>query len=35
MIQAERFTPVDAGLIPTGELRPVEGNLFDFRKKTA
>jgi aldose 1-epimerase len=35
MIHAERFTPVDAGLIPTGELRPVAGTPFDFRKKTA
>ncbi len=32
MINAERFTPVDANLIPTGELRPVEGTPFDFRK---
>jgi aldose 1-epimerase len=35
MIDADRFTPVDAGLIPTGELRPVEGTPFDFRKPTA
>jgi aldose 1-epimerase len=28
---ADRFTPVDSGLIPTGELRPVEGTPFDFR----
>ena len=35
MIQADRFTPVDAGLIPAGELRSVEGTPFDFRKKTA
>jgi aldose 1-epimerase len=28
----ERFTPVDADLIPTGELRPVAGSPFDFRK---
>lgn len=34
-IQGDRFTPVDAGLIPTGELRPVEGTPFDFGKKTA
>jgi aldose 1-epimerase len=34
-INADRFTPVDAGLIPTGELKPVEGTLFDFRKPTA
>lgn len=30
-IAADRFTPVDAGLIPTGELRSVEGTPFDFR----
>ncbi len=33
-IHASRFTPVDSGLIPTGELRPVEGTPFDFRKAT-
>ena len=27
---AEAFTPVDSGLIPTGELRPVVGTPFDF-----
>ena len=31
-IEADRFTPVDKGLIPTGELRSVEGTPFDFRK---
>ena len=31
-IEAERFTPVDSGLIPTGVLQPVEGTPFDFRK---
>jgi aldose 1-epimerase len=31
MIPAERYTPVDATLIPTGELRPVAGTVFDFR----
>lgn len=30
MIHADRYTPVDEGLIPTGELRPVEGTPFDF-----
>jgi aldose 1-epimerase len=35
MIQADMFTPVDAGLIPTGELRDVAGTPFDFRKPTA
>jgi aldose 1-epimerase len=29
-IAASRFTPVDAGLIPTGELRAVQGSPFDF-----
>lgn len=33
-IAADRFTPVDAGLIPTGELKSVEGTPFDFRKST-
>ena len=31
-IKAEKFTPVDAGLIPTGELLPVAGTPLDFRK---
>ena len=31
-IPADYITPVDAELIPTGELRPVEGTPFDFRK---
>jgi aldose 1-epimerase len=35
MINADRFTPVDAGLIPTGELKPVKGTPFDFTKLTA
>ena len=34
-IDADRYTPVDATLIPTGELAPVEGTPFDFRKSTA
>jgi aldose 1-epimerase len=34
VIKADRFTPVDSGLIPTGELRPVAGTPFDFRSKT-
>ena len=29
-INASRFTPVDSGLIPTGELRAVQGSPFDF-----
>ena len=32
MINADRFTPVDKNLIPTGELRPVKGTPFDFTK---
>jgi aldose 1-epimerase len=35
MINADKFTPVDKGLIPTGELRDVAGTPFDFRKPTA
>jgi len=35
IIDAAAFTPVDGGLIPTGELLPVEGTPFDFRKSTA
>ena len=34
MIPADQYTPVDAGLIPTGVLAPVEGTPFDFRKAT-
>jgi len=34
-INADRFTPVDAGMIPTGELRSVKGTPFDFTKPTA
>ena len=33
-LNADRYTPVDAGLIPTGELIPVQGTPFDFRKPT-
>ncbi|MEP7352938.1 MAG: aldose epimerase family protein [Acidobacteriota bacterium] len=33
-IQADRFTPVDSELIPTGELRDVAGSPFDFRTAT-
>lgn len=35
VINAERFTPVDETLIPTGELAPVEGTPMDFRIPTA
>lgn len=34
MIPADQYTPVDAGLIPTGVLAPVEGTPMDFRKAT-
>src|ERR1700674_3534622 len=35
VIEADKFTPVDSGLIPTGELRDVAGTPFDFREATA
>lgn len=31
-IPARRYTPVDPTLIPTGELRPVAGTVFDFTR---
>jgi aldose 1-epimerase len=31
-IPARRYTPVDAALIPTGELKPVAGTVFDFTR---
>ena len=34
-LNADRYTPVDKGLIPTGELRAVEGTPFDFRQPHA
>jgi len=34
-INADQYTPVDAGLIPVGGAQPVEGTPFDFRKPTA
>ena len=34
-IDADRFTPVGPGLIPTGELRPVRGTPMDFTTPTA
>jgi aldose 1-epimerase len=34
MIRADRFTPVDATLIPTGELISVKGTPFDFLSST-
>jgi aldose 1-epimerase len=33
-IRADRFTPVDANLIPTGDLRSVKGTPFDFTTAT-
>ncbi len=34
MINADKYTPVDSTLIPTGELASVAGTPFDFRKMT-
>jgi aldose 1-epimerase len=34
-INADKYTPVDSTLIPTGELAPVSGTPFDFRTPTA
>ena len=34
-LNSDKFTPVDSTLIPTGELRPVDGTPFDFRTPTA
>jgi aldose 1-epimerase len=34
MINADKFTPIDSTLIPTGKLEDVEGTPFDFRKPT-
>ena len=34
-LDADRYTPVDSTLIPTSELKSVEGTPFDFRKPTA
>ena len=33
-LNADRFTPVDSTLIPTGELKPVAGTPMDFRSPT-
>jgi aldose 1-epimerase len=33
-LNADRFTPVDPGLIPTGEILPVAGTPMDFRQFT-
>jgi aldose 1-epimerase len=32
MLNADKYTPVDATLIPTGAIPPVKGTPFDFRK---
>ena len=34
-LPASKFTPVNAAMIPTGELRPVAGGPLDFNKPTA
>jgi len=34
-LNADKFTPVDKGLIPTGELLPVKGTPMDFTRPTA
>lgn len=34
VINSDRITPVDATLIPTGEIRSVEGTIFDLREPT-
>ena len=35
MINADRFTPVDKDLIPTGEIKPVKGTPMDFTRPMA
>lgn len=35
LLRASKFTPIDARLIPTGVLQPVQDSPFDFRKPTA
>jgi aldose 1-epimerase len=35
MVKASKFTPVDKGLIPTGELKPIAGTPLDFNQPTA
>ncbi len=35
MLAASAFTPVDDTLIPTGEIRPVKGTVFDFTTPTS
>lgn len=33
-LNASAYTPIDQSLIPTGEIRPVQGTPFDFREAT-
>lgn len=33
-LHADRYTPIDEQMIPTGELAPVDGTLFDLRAET-
>ncbi len=35
LLEADQYTPVDAGLIPTGELKAVAGSPMDFTKPAA
>jgi aldose 1-epimerase len=35
MLNADSYTPVDAGLIPLGQIAPVAGTPFDFKTSTA
>jgi aldose 1-epimerase len=35
MLNADRFTPIDSGLITTGDLNPVQGTPMDFRTPEA
>ncbi len=35
MLNADSYTPVDAGLIPLGQIAPVAGTPFDFKTPTA
>jgi aldose 1-epimerase len=35
LLHASKFTPVDAHLIPAGELLAVQGSPFEFRSPTA
>lgn len=34
MLAADAYTPVDANLLPTGEIKPVKGTPFDFTSST-